>query len=172
MCQTDGTWSVPSHKCTCDTEFAELKAQVETQWIDQRTVVCLGETPVLKSEFFDKIVEKAGGLQNVGGVVSSENAVVDSDGLGEGVEESVQENVQTSVGNDNGEANSVVSPGNTEASVGDDNLGEGEGNDSGSDTGTNQNDSDRDGSGTESSSNSTKFYKYFSAIFTIFFMNM
>lgn len=165
----------------CDTEFAELQAQVETRWIDQRTVVCLGETPVLKSEFFDKIIEKAGGL---GGeeVTNQLTEDVSVTVVGGGVEENFEENVGGGVENGDGAANSM-GLGNIVVTTGDHNDDERESNgetansvendsesDSGSDIANIVNDSG--GDETDSSSNFDHSHKLVYTIVMLLFINM
>ena len=58
VCQIDGTWSKPTHSCECDREYQELMNERQIQWQHQRTVVCMGEKPVLKSQLLRKAVEK------------------------------------------------------------------------------------------------------------------
>ena len=167
----------------CDTEFAELQAQVETRWIDQRTVVCLGETPVLKSDFFDKIIEKAGGLGG-GEVPTQLTEDVSVTVVGGGVEESFEENVGGGVENGDGAANSmglgniVVTTGNYN---GDESESNGEtansvendsGSDSGSDTSNIVNDSGGDDNETDSSSNFDHSHKLVYTILMLLFINM
>ena len=56
ICQIDGTWSKPTHKCKCISEYKKCLAQKKQLWFDEREMVCANGEAISRTEYNSKII--------------------------------------------------------------------------------------------------------------------